>query len=314
MAQAKTNSTPNLIQPPQEVQQAIQNASNKSGVPIDLLTGIWRVESKSSFPNNYANGLGYGGLFGTQVAAPFGPASSVKAVPTPPTQQQADTAAQILAKALYNNGWNTSKALSVYSGGGYTSVPGQITGSGGTAFTIEEITKMQQVATGATWYPSTSNVQSQINSVAAAPGNIASGVGNAVGNALGLSGVGKDIFYGFMILIGGGIMLGGFVLVAADLGLSAFAAAKNAPGVKHLSSRQDAATQARSERQAQTDELRTLRLEEARRRRESGHAERTERMKEQKLRAQVRVSRARARKAEGKRKMPSSYGKLPPGF
>ena len=36
-----------------------------AGVPADVLTGIWRIESGSSYPNPYVNSIGYGGLFGT---------------------------------------------------------------------------------------------------------------------------------------------------------------------------------------------------------------------------------------------------------
>ena len=71
---------------PQPLEQAIQNASNQFGVPQDLLEGIWRVESASSFPNPYANGLGYGGEFGTKITAPFGSASDVRRVAEPPVQ------------------------------------------------------------------------------------------------------------------------------------------------------------------------------------------------------------------------------------
>lgn len=112
---------------PQPLEQAIQNASNRFGVPQDLLEGIWRVESGSSFPNPYANGLGYGGEFGTKITAPFGSASDVRRVAEPPVQQQANTSASILANLLRSKGGNVAEALSAYSGGGYTQVPGEVT-------------------------------------------------------------------------------------------------------------------------------------------------------------------------------------------
>ena len=103
-----------LSSPPAELQVAIANASRQDHVPPDLLTGIWRVESGSSFPNPYVNSLGYGGLFGTKDA--YGP-----------TQEQANLAASILRNQLVVHHGNIAEALSSYSGGGYTSVPGETT-------------------------------------------------------------------------------------------------------------------------------------------------------------------------------------------
>lgn len=116
---------------PKQLQTAISNASAKTGVPADLLIGIWRTETASSYPNPYANGLGYGGLFGTQVAQPFGNAGQTRyfANVGGPAQAQAeaDTAAQILGTQIVEQNGNISGALHTYSGGGYTSVPGQTT-------------------------------------------------------------------------------------------------------------------------------------------------------------------------------------------
>lgn len=116
-----------LQQPPPELADAIGQASTTYGVPVDLLTGIWRVESGGSYPNPYANGLGYGGEFGTRVTAPFGSAKQTERISEPPVSQQADLAASILHNALVRDHGSISKALSDYSGGGYTSVPGETT-------------------------------------------------------------------------------------------------------------------------------------------------------------------------------------------
>lgn len=100
--------------PPPPLQQAIDQASSQYGVPPDLEVGIWHVESASTFPNPFVNKEGYGGLFGT---------SNWDAS----TQAQANESAQILANTLRASGGNIASALSAYSGGGYTSVPGETT-------------------------------------------------------------------------------------------------------------------------------------------------------------------------------------------
>lgn len=97
-----------------ELDRAIERSSSRYGIPPDIMVGIWRVESASSFPNPYRNSLGYGGLFGTSDWDGS-------------TQSQADLSASILANLLRRNGGDISSALSQYSGGGYTSVPGQVT-------------------------------------------------------------------------------------------------------------------------------------------------------------------------------------------
>lgn len=104
----------NVTPVPQPLEQAIQQASSTYGVPPDLEEGIWRIESKSTFPNPYVNSSGYGGLFGTTDA--YGP-----------TQEQANLSASILSNLLRSTGGNVGQALSDYSGGGYTSVPGETT-------------------------------------------------------------------------------------------------------------------------------------------------------------------------------------------
>lgn len=103
---------------PSALETAIQNAAAKYGVPADLLEGIWRVESGSTYPNPAKNSSGYGGLFGTTDA--YGS-----------TQEQANLSASILAAGLRASGGNIAEALSYYNSGhltgGYTSVPGETT-------------------------------------------------------------------------------------------------------------------------------------------------------------------------------------------
>jgi hypothetical protein len=105
---------PNTVPP--ELQTAINNASKTYGVPVDILVGVWRKESGSSFPNNFVNSSGYGGLFGTTHW-------------NTSTQDQANFAAQTLAY-WYKIYGNWASALYKYSGGAYTTVPGQTTNGG----------------------------------------------------------------------------------------------------------------------------------------------------------------------------------------
>jgi hypothetical protein len=98
--------------PPPALQQAIDSSAKRYGVPPNVLVGIWRVESGSSYPNPYVNSLGYGGLFGTTDW-------------NGPTQAQADLAAKILADNVRSHGGDLGAALSAYSGGGYSSVSGE---------------------------------------------------------------------------------------------------------------------------------------------------------------------------------------------
>lgn len=101
-----------------DLDAAIASASQRYGVPADLLGGIWRIESGSTFPNPAVNSSGYGGLFGTT----NGLAS---------TQAQADEAASVLAAGFKASGGQVAGALSYYNSGrttgGYTTVPGQST-------------------------------------------------------------------------------------------------------------------------------------------------------------------------------------------
>ena len=96
---------------PPELSSAIQSAAARYGVPAKTLAGIWRIESGSTYPNPAVNSSGYGGLFGTTKW-------------NASTQEQADYAAQTLRHLLDQHNGNMAAALSAYSGGGYTSVPG----------------------------------------------------------------------------------------------------------------------------------------------------------------------------------------------
>ncbi len=89
---------------------AILAAAKKSGVTPQVLAGIWRTESGSTYPNAAVNSSGYGGLFGT---------TNWNAS----TQAQADLAAQVLRDNIRQTG-NLHDALLAYSGGAYATVPG----------------------------------------------------------------------------------------------------------------------------------------------------------------------------------------------
>lgn len=112
---------------PATLEAAIQKASATYHIPADLLEGIWQIESGGHYPNPYANGLGYGGEFGTRMVPAFGPASEIRRITEPPVQQQADQSASILAQDIRGAGGDISKGLYAYSGHGYTSVPGEKT-------------------------------------------------------------------------------------------------------------------------------------------------------------------------------------------
>lgn len=93
-------------QAPAELKTAIGNASSTYGVPQDILTGVWRIESGSTFPNPAVNSSGYGGLFGTKNW-------------NASTQDQANSAASTLAYWFQRTGsWDT--ALHYYSSGSPT--------------------------------------------------------------------------------------------------------------------------------------------------------------------------------------------------
>ena len=100
-------------EPPPILETAIESAAAQYQIPdgVNILTGIWRIESGSTYPNPYVNSIGYGGLFGTKDW-------------NGPPGEQANLAASILAR-LYRQYGNMSEALYHYSGGGYSSVPGE---------------------------------------------------------------------------------------------------------------------------------------------------------------------------------------------
>lgn len=172
--------------PPPELSNAIQSSSAKFGVPVDILTGVWRRESGSSFPNNFVNASGYGGLFGTTNW-------------NGSTQSQSDYAASILAhlKSQYGN-WST--ALYHYSGGAYTSVPGQTTsgGAGPSIPIISGVAKAGQAAGSALDIPSAIN-------------NFSSAITN-LPNTIIQDFKGTAINSAFIIIAIGLFFLGGYVL------------------------------------------------------------------------------------------------------
>ena len=92
------------VQIPAQLAQAESLAAAKYGVPYSLLTGIWRKESHSTFPNPAVNSSGYGGLFGTKNW-------------NAPTQAQANTAASILAAGFKQSQGDYIGALSYYNRG-----------------------------------------------------------------------------------------------------------------------------------------------------------------------------------------------------
>lgn len=93
-------------QPPPELAQAIAAAASRYRIPngAALLTGIWREEAGSEFPNPYVNSSGYGGLFGTTDW-------------NGSTQAQANLAASILAAGFQQSGGDVRGALSYYNTG-----------------------------------------------------------------------------------------------------------------------------------------------------------------------------------------------------
>lgn len=187
--------------------RAIFKAAKKYNVPPDVLAGIWREESGSTYPNPAQNSSGYGGLFGTTDS--YGT-----------TQAQADLSASILHAGLVQSHGNIAEALSYYNSGklsgGYTHVPGQVTtgvipGYGG------KPTKQKGGGGGG-----------GLGSDLASAGSTAlSFVTNPIGSLFGATGipqaitnVGKIIMYAGSIFGGGIIFILGLILIAADVGLS----------------------------------------------------------------------------------------------
>ena len=176
--------------PPAPLSSAINSASKQYDVPPDILTGIWRVESNSTYPNPYRNSLGYGGLFGTKDWSGS-------------TISQADLSASILQTQLIDKNGNISSALMAYSGGGYSQVPGE--------------------TTFGTWMPKKgggSSILHDITSAIPIPG--LGGLPIPIPNP---SNIFKDplgsiasLFYQFaFILVGAGLILVGLFLIARAL-------------------------------------------------------------------------------------------------
>lgn len=199
-----------MAAPPPDIVHAVGQAETKYDVPPDLLFGIWQIETGGHYPNPYANGLGYGGEFGTAVATPFGPASSVERINEPPLQQQADTAAQILSKLLTEHQGNISDALMAYSGGGYSQVPNET--SFGTYVP-------QKISGGGGGTGVGSFVGSLIHNPSSIGGDITTGgsdIKNAASNAVsGVTGWVENILQrGGKIVLGAGLLLLGLYLIA----------------------------------------------------------------------------------------------------
>jgi hypothetical protein len=191
--------------------RAIFVAAKKYNVPPDLLAGIWREESGSTYPNPAKNSSGYGGLFGTSDA--YGT-----------TQAQANLAASILHNGLVQSKGNVAEALSYYNSGklsgGYTSVPGQVT-TGTIAGYGGKPTKGGKSTLG--------EIESVGGSVAGVVTNPLGAVGSLLGKGAGAvtGGIASEIDKGVMDIVYAGAILGGglvfilgFVLIAADIGLS----------------------------------------------------------------------------------------------
>lgn len=186
---------PQYAAPPPPLALAIHNAAQKYDVPEDVLTGIWRVESGSNYPNPYVNSIGYGGLFGTKDW-------------NDPTQAQADTAASILHNLIVQDKGNVADALHSYSGGGYSSVPGE---------TTTYVNPGSDASVAATW-----NAQKGGNLNTQLVGNAASSVGNAVSGAVSgiASGAESLVLRGLFMLVGLGVALVGLYLIARAMGIS----------------------------------------------------------------------------------------------
>lgn len=300
---AKTKSLPQGIPP--ELAQAIQNSANKYNVPPDLLVGIWHIETGSTFPNPYANGLGYGGEFGTAVTAPFGTAHDVKRIVEPPLQQQADTSASILANLLNKYNGDISQALLSYSGGGYSSVPGQTTtGSWTGAKAGKGKWTLNPNAPGGPTYTDPSGKTHSTPSGILGP---IQGVEDSVANAIQTTGltVGRYILYGFAFIGGTMLLLVGLILIGADLGLSAFGnhpavdlAKKTGNGVSNLKSRPERKREATRVAQEKQDEqeLRDLERDARRIKAQGTNAREAEKIKQEKAKtSKVRAEAKRAR-------------------
>lgn len=278
---------------PQPLAQAIYSSALKYGVSADYLTGIWRIESGSTYPNPAVNSSGYGGLFGTR---------NWNAT----TQAQADTAASVLAAGLKASGGNYPGALHYYStgkvsgSGGYTSVP--LTGLSNTqyGYTYVGQSGMLKAAEQAKYGTQSPTATDAVNANVVQPAKKAA---SAVGSALGLDKIGKDIVYALAIGGGGMLILLGLGMIGLDLGLESFARIRQPRVVRETTRRRrsretGAAADARERAREQARQARERRAEEL-------HAARvkTEQARASELRTRVkhrRRSKQEQEKAERK--------------
>ncbi len=113
------------------------------------------------------------------------------------------------------------------------------------------------------------------------------------------SNIGKDILYAAIILGGGLLMLTGIVLVGADLGLSAFAAAKRTPGVKQITDVADTRNSKRAASQAAASTARQQAASE----RAAAHREAVQRTRLRASRADVKLKERRTPRVKSTRRI-----------
>lgn len=199
---------------PPALLRSIYIAAKKYNVPADVLAGIWRGESGSTYPNPAVNSLGYGGLFGTKLW-------------NGSTQAQANYAASILHNALVRTKGNIQAAINIYQTGQPThrsyNPPGAVTtgviGGYGSPASGSNVSPAQAQAI----------IRKQLQELQST-GTLTGGIGAIAGDVTGihqrtLSGWVDKVIDGFAIVGGGFIFIFGFALVAADIGLSSRAGA-----------------------------------------------------------------------------------------
>lgn len=149
------------------INQAAAKAAPGTGIPqglfASLLAGIWRFESRSTYPNPAVNGSGFGGLFGTTNAFAS-------------TQAQADTAAGILAAGLKKANGNIPEALSYYNTGSTTVNPSYVS-------SVTHDTTPPSSGGGSTVVGLENDAANLVNNPLGTIGGIISGVPSAVKNA-----------------------------------------------------------------------------------------------------------------------------------
>lgn len=243
---------------PPALLHSILVAAKKYNVPPDLLAGIWRRESGSTYPNPAVNSSGYGGLFGTTNA--YGS-----------TQSQANLSASILANGLKASKGNLSQALSYYNSGklsgGYTSVPGQVSsgvmpGYGGRKSGSQ--TSSGGISGFLNQYFNPGSFVSDLSG-----GGVTSAVEKPVISTA------DKIMDAAAILGGGFVFVLGFVLVSADIGLSSRAGrvAASIPAARYLTKpRKESSSASRSREETPEERLvRKQREQRAEERKEEAH-------------------------------------------